>query len=46
MVLSLEPGYVRDGMMIHFEDLILATQDGPRVLTGSLAPEEIPVIQV
>ncbi len=44
MVLNIEPGYTKDGETIHIEDLILSTKDGPRVLTGSLAPEEIPVI--
>ena len=44
MVLNIEPGYTKDGETIHIEDLILATKDGPKVLTGSLAPEEIPVI--
>lgn len=45
MILNIEPGYARDGDTIHIEDLILATKDGPRVLTGALAPEDIPVIQ-
>ena len=44
MVLNIEPGYTKDGETIHIEDLILATSNGPRVLTGALAPEEIPVI--
>lgn len=44
MVLNIEPGYPKGGETIHIEDLILATKDGPRVLTGALAPEEIPVI--
>ena len=44
MVLNIEPGFTKDGETIHIEDLVLATKDGPRILTGSLAPEEIPVI--
>ncbi|MBI4278858.1 MAG: aminopeptidase P family protein [Armatimonadetes bacterium] len=45
MVLNVEPGYTKDGETIHIEDLILATKTGPQVLTGTLAPAEIPVIQ-
>ena len=45
MVLNIEPGYTKGGETIHVEDLVLATKDGPRILTGSLAPEEIPVIR-
>jgi Xaa-Pro aminopeptidase len=44
MVLNIEPGYTAGGETIHIEDLILATKDGPKVLTGALAPDEIPVI--
>lgn len=44
MVLNIEPGYPKGEQTIHIEDLVLATKDGPRVLTGRLAPEEIPVI--
>lgn len=45
MVFNVEPGYFIDGDTIHIEDLILATSSGPRVLTGQLAPNEIPVVQ-
>jgi Xaa-Pro aminopeptidase len=44
MVFNVEPGYPKGGETIHIEDLILATKDGPRVLTGELAPAEIPVV--
>lgn len=44
MVLNIEPGYPKGGQTIHSEDLILATKDGPRVLTARPASEAVPVI--
>ena len=45
MVFNIEP-FFRDaiGQGYHVEDLILITEDGPRVLSGRLAAEELPVI--
>jgi Xaa-Pro aminopeptidase len=45
MVFNIEPFY-RDtlGNGYHVEDLIHITARGPRILSGTLAPEEIPVI--
>jgi Xaa-Pro dipeptidase len=45
MVFNIEP-FFRDtqGQGYHVEDLILITANGPRILSGHLAAEEIPVI--
>jgi len=45
MVFNIEP-FFRDGQGqgYHVEDLILITPKGPRILSGHLAAEEIPVI--
>lgn len=46
MVINIEP-MVRDrsaGLFMHTEDLVEVTEDGSRVMTLGLAPDEIPVI--
>jgi Xaa-Pro aminopeptidase len=45
MVFNIEP-FFRDrlGQGYHVEDLILITATGPRILSGRLAPDELPVV--
>lgn len=46
MVINIEP-MVRDraaGLFMHTEDLVEVTEDGARVMTLGLAPDELPVI--
>lgn len=46
MVINIEP-MVRDrsaGLFMHTEDLVEVTEDGARIMTLGLAPDEIPII--
>ena len=46
MLVNVEPIYVdaKTNELFFVEDLVLVTSDGPRLLSGNLAPTEIPVI--
>ena len=46
MIFNIEPVYVdeKTSELFFVEDLVCVTKDGPRLLTGGLAPPEIPVI--
>ncbi len=44
MVINIEPMVKHSSGAYHTEDLVLVTDDGYRLLTLGLAPEELPVI--
>ena len=45
MVLNIEPFALDEhNHGYHIEDLILVSEDGPRILTGGLPPKELPII--